>query len=140
MRWACCAVIALSACYSPNAVGGSPCDLSTKLCPSGQTCVASGGGSVGTCTRGGLADAGGGTADAGPCLSGAMLGSHLVGSVCLSKAPAGPVTLTAVGGPINSGTVGPGGCTELIPSTGGSALCVIAGTTLDIPAAVTVRA
>jgi hypothetical protein len=142
MRWAPGAVIALSACYSPNAVGGSPCDLTTRLCPTGQTCVASGGGSAGTCTldHGGLPDAGGGMPDAGPCLSGAMLGSHLVGSVCLSTAPAGPVTLTAVGGPINSGTVASGGCTELIPRTGGPALCVIAGTTIDIPAAVTVRA
>jgi hypothetical protein len=130
-------VIALSACYSPNAVGGSPCDLTTRRCPNDQTCVATGVGNAGTCTlgHGGHPDAGGGTPDGGTCL-----GGHLLGSLCLSAAPTGPVTLNAVAGPINSGTVAAGGCTELIPRTSGPALCVIAGTTIDIPAAVTVRA
>lgn len=86
----------------------------------------------------------GGTTDAGtgptPSDGGACLGGHLLGSVCLSAPPVGVVTLTAVGGPINSGTIAPGGCTEMVAQTGGPSLCVIAGTTIDIPAAVTVRA
>lgn len=138
MRWVCCAVIALSACYSPNFVGGSPCDLTTRACPTGQTCVASGGGNGGVCMSDhGMTDGGSSTmpSDGGTCL-----GGHLLGSLCLSAAPAGPVTLTAVAGPINSGTVASGGCTEMVPQTGGPALCVIAGTTIDVPAAVTVRA
>ncbi len=139
MRWAWCAVISLSACYSPNFAGGAPCDLTTKTCPTGQTCVASGGGNGGICMsdRGGTTDPDGGTmsSDGGTCL-----GGHLLGSVCLSTAPAGPVTLTAVAGPINSGAVASGGCTEMVPQAGGPALCVIAGTTIDIPAAVTIRA
>src|SRR5689334_6358272 len=110
MRWA-CAAVALSACYSPNLVGGSPCDLTTRRCPTGQSCIASGGAGGGICTpdRSALTDAGTGTSsDGGTCL-----GGHLLGSVCVSTAPAGPVTLTAVGGPINSGTVAAGGCTEM---------------------------
>ncbi|HEX3483149.1 MAG TPA: hypothetical protein VHT91_49400 [Kofleriaceae bacterium] len=137
MQWA-CAAIALSACYSPNLAGGSPCELTTRLCPTGQSCIASGGAGAGICMpdRSATTDAGTGTSsDGGTCL-----GGHLLGSVCVSAAPAGPITLTAVGGPINSGTVAAGGCTELVPQTGGPALCVIAGTTIDIPAAVTVRA
>jgi hypothetical protein len=134
MRWACCAVIVLSACYSPNLAGGAPCDLTTRLCPTGQTCVASGGGGVCMPDRGGTPDGGTSTSDGGTCL-----GGHLLGSVCVSTVPAGPVTLTAVGGPVNSGTVAAGSCTEIVTQTGGPALCVIAGTSIDIPAAVMVR-
>lgn len=137
MRWAFCAVIALSACYSPNLAGGSPCDLTTQLCPTGQTCVASTGRGGGICMpeHGGTPDGGASTPDGGTCL-----GGHLLGSVCVSTTPAGPITLTAVGGPVNSGTVAAGSCTEIVAQTGGPALCVIAGTTIDIPAAVLVRA
>jgi hypothetical protein len=78
--------------------------------------------------------------DSGTSTQGTCLGGHLLGSVCVSAAPAGPVTLTAVAGPINSGIVASGGCTEIVQRTTGPALCVIAGTTIDIPAAVLVRA
>ena len=138
MRWvpACCAAITLSACYAPKLLGGAPCDPARDSCPDGQSCVASGGG-AGVCTigPGGGIDAG---ADAIPTDGNACIGKGLLGSVCLQNAPTAPVTLASV--TINTAMVGAGGCTEIRPQNNGPALCVIAGTTIDVPAGTTVRA
>src|ERR1043165_1454390 len=104
MRWACCAAIVLSGCYAPKLVGGSPCDPGRDNCPSGYTCVASGGG--GGCSTDG-AGTDGGTHRMVP--DGAVcLGSGLLGTVCLSRIPTGPVTLSST---INTGAAT--GCTEV---------------------------
>lgn len=140
MRWACCALLAASACYSPASFGNEPCVVATPHCPSGQTCVASGSDGSGVCTSSNAGSSDGGdppSGDAGPC-AGKLITSKLLGSVCLSAAPTGAVTL---GPTINTGSVAAGtGCTELVPQASGPALCVIAGASIDIPTNVTVQA
>jgi hypothetical protein len=129
--------LALQACYAPKVVGGEPCDpTNAGSCPSGLTCV--GTGNSGTCMADGVrVDAatggGSGSGDGGPCL-----GAHLLGNLCLQKAPTGPVMLA--GSRINSASTEPGNCTEIVPQGAGPSLCVVAGTTIEIPAGATLRA
>jgi hypothetical protein len=142
MRWACCAAITLAACYSPSLSGGAPCQLATHRCPLGETCVATSGGE-GICSsdRGGAVDAGGDAAppgDASAC-AGMVFTSKFLGSVCLSKAPTGPLTLSG-STTINTANVPAGSCTELVPQSGGPALCVLAGTSVQISDGATLRA
>jgi hypothetical protein len=137
MRSGLYALLALPACYAPSIVAGVPCEPSAPSCPMGQTCQASADGFV--C----LARDAGGQGDAGvdvpmPPDGGVCLGNHLLGSVCLSRAPTAPVTLSSAA-PINSASVTPGGCTEILPQSGGPSLCIIAGTTITVSASVTVR-
>jgi hypothetical protein len=142
MQWACCAAIVLSACYSPNLLGGAPCSLTTNSCPTGQTCVASGSGGVCMLEHGGTPDAGGDAAmgsDADGACAGKLVTSKLLGSVCLSAAPTAPVSFAATA-TIDTGSVAATtGCTQILPQTGGPSLCIIAGTTIDIPVSATAR-
>jgi hypothetical protein len=136
MRWACCAVIALSACYSATISEGAPCDVTTNYCPLGQTCIASGGGS-GICISG-RADAGGDAmpaGDGGGACAGKLFTSKLLGSVCLSTAPTAQVSLAST---IDTAATG---CAEIVPQqAGGPPLCIIAGMTIDVPLSATLRA
>lgn len=139
MRWACCAVIILAACYSPAPSGGAPCQVATNRCPTGQTCVATGGGGDGVCMpeHSGV-DAGGmPPGDAAAC-AGMSFTSKFLGSVCLSAAPTSPLSLSGV--TVNTANVSAGSCTQLVPQSGGPALCVLAGTSITIAAGATVRA
>jgi hypothetical protein len=142
MRWACCAVTTLAACYSPAFSGGAPCQLATNRCPTGETCVATGGGGDGVCVsdRNGAVDAGGEPppGDASAC-AGMSFTSKFLGSVCLPAAPTGPLSLSGVT-TINAANVPTGSCTQLVPQSGGPALCVLAGTSITIAAGATVRA
>lgn len=136
MRWAFTALVALSACYSPTFGGGAPCDPARDSCPTGQSCVAVAGGGV--CMRNGTTIDAGGDAIGNPDGGAVCLGGHLVGSVCLAKMPTTPVSLT---GTITTGAVAATtGCTEIHTQTGGPSICIIAGTTIDIPSTATVRA
>lgn len=141
MRWACCAAITLAACYSPSLSGGAPCQVTSNRCPIGETCVASGGGGDGVCTsdRGRPVDAGGDMppGDAGPC-AGMAITSKFLGSVCLAAAPTSPLSLS--GATVNTANIPTGSCTQLVPQSGGPALCVLAGTMIEIAAGATVRA
>lgn len=138
MRMACCAALALSACYSPKVVGGAPCDpAAIDSCPSGQSCVATAGGG-GVCTVGGAGpDAGTDsvtTTDGGKCL-----GKGLLGSVCLSQPPTTAVSLSGTVS-ISTATVGGGSCNEIRAQNGGPSLCLVVATTINIAASATVRA
>src|SRR5262249_31801749 len=116
MRWTCCAVIPLSACYAPTILPGAPCDVTTSNCPLDQTCVASGG-RGGICMSG-RADAGGDAmlaGDAGGACAGKQLASRFLGSVCLSTASTAPVSLATT---IETGQATTG-CTEIVPQAGG---------------------
>ncbi|HMG23761.1 MAG TPA: hypothetical protein VK607_20650 [Kofleriaceae bacterium] len=105
-------------------------------CPSGQSCVAMAGSGVCTLEHGRTNDAG---ADADPGGGEFCIGGHLLGKLCLQSAPTDPVSLSGAMS-INSAATTGGGCTEIHPQPGGPSLCIIAGTTIDIPAGVTVRA
>src|ERR1043166_8979172 len=88
MRWACCAAIVLSGCYAPSLPAGAPCDPARDNCPSGQRCMVTGGSAV--CSTDGAGTDGG---TDGMVPDGAVcLGSGLLGTVCLSRVPTGPVT------------------------------------------------
>jgi hypothetical protein len=65
--------------------------------------------------------------------------SKFLGSVCLSAAPTGPLSLSGAT-TINAANVPTGSCTQLVPQTGGPALCVLAGTSIDIATGATLRA
>jgi hypothetical protein len=137
MRFGCCAILALSACYAPTVLGGAPCDPNRDSCPAGQTCQATGSGNF--CSSGRQADIDAGV-DSGPmptfCYGSA---AGLLGKLCFKEPPTGAVALSATT-PINTASVTAGGCTELRPQTGGPALCIIAGASIDIPATATFRA
>jgi len=138
MRFGCCALLALSACYAPQVIGGAPCDPSLDSCPTGQSCVATSGGNF--CTGGGdvtQVDAGR-SGDASPVKDPGCFGSGLLGSVCLARAPTAPVSLTSV--TINTASVGAGNCSEIHAQVGGPSLCIVAGTTIRVVAGATVRA
>jgi hypothetical protein len=138
MRSGLYALLALPACYAPSIVSGAPCDPSTPSCPVGQTCQGSSDGFVCLATDAGVQ----GDADIDapvPPDGGVCLGNHLLGSVCLTRAPTAAVTLSGAT-PINSANVAPGGCTEILPQSGGPSLCIIAGTTITVPPNITVRA
>ncbi|HEY6174225.1 MAG TPA: hypothetical protein VIX73_07265, partial [Kofleriaceae bacterium] len=135
MRWALTALLA-PACYSPSFSGGAPCDPGRDSCPTGQSCVATGTGGV--CMRNGTTGVDGGGSD-GMIPDGSFcLGGHLIGSVCLAKMPTSPISLTST---ITTGAVAATtGCTEIHTQTAGPSLCIIAGTTIDIPTGATLRA
>jgi hypothetical protein len=125
----------LMACYAPSIPSGAPC-TDDSGCPSEHTCVITGGNGMCTPQHGGRpTDAGSDTAP--PSDSALCLGGKLLGSVCLQAMPTGPVTLPAT---INTGATGANGCTEIHPQTNGPSLCIITGTTIDVPTATTVRA
>jgi hypothetical protein len=132
MRSGLCAVLALSACYAPNIVGGAPCDPGRDSCPSGQTCEAVGSGYFCTGGRGPDDGGNGGDSDAGFCL-----GGKLLGSVCLASAPTMPLAYAAT---TTINTAQSSACTETRAQTGGPSYCLIAATTIDIPAGATLRA
>jgi hypothetical protein len=138
MRSGLYALLALSACYAPSISGGVPCDPAAASCPLGQSCQAAGDGFA--CLS---RDAGPDPIDAGidgaPPDGAFCIGDHLLGSVCLSREPTAAVVLSGAA-PINSGTVAPGGCTEIVAQASGPSLCVIAGTTITVSSGVTVRA
>jgi len=139
MRFGCCAVLALSACYAPSVIGGAPCDPSRDSCPTGQACVAANGGNF--CTTDGAPKVDGGGGDSGDSVDGSMtcLGSGLLGSVCLQRAPTAPVTFAAAL-TINTTSIAAGNCTEIRAQTGGPPLCIVIGTTINVAAGATVRA
>lgn len=124
------AAIVLTACFSPNIPAGGPCDPSqADSCPLDQHCVAQGSG--GTCALDGTKDSPDpGSGDTPPCL-----GNNLLGKLCLSAAPAGPVSLSAN---INTASTD-GNCTEIHSQPGGPPLCIVAGTTITVPANATLR-
>ncbi len=136
MRFGCCAILALTACYAPQVVGGAPCDPSRDSCPTGQTCQPLGSGNY--CTTGGMrgGDAG---ADSAPISSdgGTCLGRGVLGSVCLSGAAPAPVSLTTV--TINTVSTTAGNCQEIRAQASGPSLCLITGTTISVAAGATVR-
>jgi hypothetical protein len=135
MRW--CALLALSACYAPNVIGGAPCDPDVAdSCPRGQSCTAVGDGHF--CSGGGdNLDAGAG--DAPPDGSSFCLGDKLLGSVCLPQPPTTPLTIAA-STTINTASTGPGNCHEIRPQPGGPSLCLIAATRIEIVSGATLRA
>jgi hypothetical protein len=137
MRFGCCAVLALSACYAPQVLGGAPCDPTRASCPDGQTCQAAGSGNF--CTVDGAPRVDAGNRDSGGGDGGMnCLGSGLLGSVCLDRVPTAPVSLgTAT---INTVSVGAGNCSEIRAQPGGPSLCLVTGTTITVAAAATVRA
>jgi hypothetical protein len=138
MRSGLYALLALPACYAPSIASGVPCDPGTPSCPAGQTCQAASEGFV--CLARDAGVEGDASIDAPvPPDGGVCLGNHLLGSVCLSRAPTAAVMLSG-GTSINSANVTPGGCTEILPQSGGPSLCIIAGTTITLPANVTFRA
>src|SRR5262249_40959676 len=129
----CCAVLALSACYTPSLVAGAPCDLARDNCPSGQSCIAMAGGSF-CSTQSSEIDAGSGSgsSDASICF-----GAQLVGNMCFAQ-QLSPVMLATV--TINTESTTAGNCTEIRPQTGGSSLCVVAGSSVEIASGAKVRA
>jgi len=137
MRFGCCAILALSACYAPQVVGGAPCDPSRDSCPTGQTCEPLGSGNF--CTTGGGTRCGDAGVDAPPISSdgGTCLGKGLLGSVCLSGAAPAAVTLTTV--TINTESTTAGNCREIRAQSTGPSLCLITGTTINVAAGATVR-
>src|ERR1043165_4338345 len=137
MRSGLYALLALPACYAPTISGGVPCDPAAASCPLGQTCQAAGYGLA--CLAGDAATPVDASIDGPPPDGAFCIGDHLLGSVCLSRPPTAAVVLSGTA-PINSGTVAPGGCTEIVAQAGGPSLCVIAGTTITVPSGVTVRA
>jgi len=138
MRSGLYALLALPACYAPSIVSGVTCEPSTASCPAGQTCQPSGDGYACLAGDAGIEPDGGVDSPPPPPDASVCLGNHLLGSVCLARAPTAAVTLSGTT-PINSANVAPGGCTEIQPQPGGPSLCIIAGTTITIPAAVTLR-
>jgi hypothetical protein len=132
MRYGFAALLALSGCYAPVVVGGAPCDVARDNCPTGQTCVASGA-SSGVCSGGTTVDAGK-IGDVGE----ACLGKQLLGSVCLQVAPTAAVTLSSA--TIDTASTTAGNCTEIRAQAGGPSLCIVAGTSISVPAGITVRA
>jgi hypothetical protein len=137
MRFGCCAVLALSACYAPSVIGGAPCDLARDSCPIGQTCQAAGSGNFCTVDGASKVDAGN-SGDSGVVDGMNCLGSGLLGSVCLQRRPTAPVML--VSGTINTASVGPGNCSEIRAQSGGPSLCIISGTMITVTAGATARA
>lgn len=137
MRFGCCALFLLSACYAPAVITGAPCDLARDNCPTGQTCEAVGGGNF--CTADGALKVDGGNGDSGG--SGGMdcLGHGTLGSVCLSRAPTTPVTFAGAI-TINTASTSTGNCNELRPQTSGPSLCMVVGTTITVSAGATLRA
>lgn len=137
MRFGCCAILALSACYAPQVFGGAPCDPSRDSCPTGQTCEASGSGHF--CSSG--RQEGDGGVDT-PIVTGTNCygsASGLLGSLCFATAPITPLTLAA-GSTVNTATIGAGNCTEIRAQTGGGpSLCVIAASTIDVASGAAVR-
>ncbi len=139
MRVACCAILALSACYAPKIVGGAPCDPSVSdSCPLGQTCEPVAGGGV--CSGG---DAPGPGVDAGDDASidastGFCLGANLVGRVCT---PVEPTAVVRFDGQmtINTASLNAGNCTEIRAQQGGPSLCLILGATIEIATTATLR-
>jgi len=135
MRFGYCAILALSACYAPQVVGGAPCDPSRDSCPTGQTCQPVGSGNY--CMTGGTRG-GDASVDAPPLSdAGSCFGDKLLGSVCLQRTPTMSLSLAAT---INTASVGAGNCSEIHAQTGGPSLCIIAGTTISVAAGATVRA
>jgi hypothetical protein len=132
MRLGLCALLALPACYAPTIIGGVTCDPNAAHCPIGQTCQAQG--SAFACTSGSGVDASG--ADASVDGIGFCYGVGLLGSVCFATEPTQAVTLTAA--TINTSL--PASCTEMRPQSGGPAICLIAGRTIDVASGATVRA
>src|ERR1044071_4255491 len=96
MRWALsavvAAVVATPGCYSPTFHSGAPCDPASDTCPTGQTCVASGGGS-GVCMQNGHTGVDGGVDGTLPDGS-VCLGTHLLNGVCLQSMPTTAVSVT----------------------------------------------
>src|SRR5512140_2269286 len=135
MRFGCCALLALSACYAPTVITGAPCDPVRDNCPTGQTCQAVGNGNF--CTGGGASKVDGGNGDSGAKGSNCY-GSGLLGSLCFATAPTGAVMLAGV--TVNTASVGAGNCTEIRAQAGGPSLCIIAGATISVAAGATVRA
>src|SRR6185295_17184976 len=91
MRWPLGAVVALTACYSPTFHSGAPCDPASDSCPTGQTCVASGGGGV--CMLSGHTGVDGGVDGTLPDGS-VCLGTHMLNGVCLQTMPTAAVSVT----------------------------------------------
>src|SRR4029079_17817048 len=118
--------------------GAVPGARAAATCPLGQTCLAAGDGFACQTTDAGALpiDA---AIDGTPPDGAFCIGDHLLGSVCLSRPPTAAVTLTGAT-PITSGSVVPGGCTEIYAQASGPPLCIIAGTTIPVPSGVTVRA
>lgn len=134
MRWRSCALLALSACYAPNVIGGAPCDPGADSCPRGQTCTAT---SSGYFCSGGRTD--GGTDSSGGEAGDFCLGNKLLGSVCLSRAPTTPVTYTT-GATINTALATPGNCNDMRTQVGGPAFCLIAASSIEVASGAAVRA
>lgn len=135
MRLHLCALLALPACYAPTVIGGAPCDPGADSCPRGQTCTATDNGYF--CSGSSGSDAG---MDDSPTDGGDFcLGDKMLGSVCLSRLPTTPITFAA-SATINTALTNLGNCTDLRAQVGGPSYCVIAGTTIDVASAATVRA
>jgi hypothetical protein len=132
MRFAFCALLALSACYAPAVVGGAPCDPSRDSCPTGQTCQAVGSGNF--C----MGPGGNGGVDAAPTSVDDCFGNKLLGRVCLEHVPSKPVTFATQ--TINTASVGVGSCDEIRAQPGGPSLCLVTATTITVSAGTTLRA
>ena len=147
MRLGCCAVLALAACYAPKVVGGVPCDpANPDSCPIDQTCEPVGGG--GHCTGAPPpvdANPGSDTApgiDAQPAsdaVGNFCLGNHVLGNVCLAGAPTATLRVAGLI-TINTASTNPGNCTDIRPQPGGSSLCLVSASTIEIAVGGTLRA
>jgi hypothetical protein len=139
MRFGYCAVLVVSACYAPAVIGGAPCDPVADSCPTGQACVAARGGNF--CSTGGALQVDAGSADSGSIKEPSCYGSSggLLGRMCFASEPTGAITLANA--TINTASVGTGNCTEIRPGAGGgSPVCFLIASTINIAAGTTVRA
>jgi hypothetical protein len=145
MRLACCAMLALAACYAPKLSAGAPCDLSDPAsCPIGQTCEAAAAGA--RCSDGTTVTDAGATIDSAPGIDAPLgdagnfcLGNQVLGSVCFLTAPKDPRAF-ASSATINTDSMLAGNCTEIRAQPGGQPVCLVVGTTISIASGVTVRA
>ena len=134
--------VAVAGCYAPHLSSGAPCTPDVDNCPSGQSCIgtASGyfcGGVAATpdASKDGPNSIDAHTGDAGPN----CFGTGLVTNLCLASAPSGAVAVTS-SRTIDTATVGSGNCDTIVAQPGGPSLCVIAGDSISIAAAATLRA
>src|SRR5687768_4927617 len=134
MRWAVGTLIAVSACFTPNARTGAPCDPAINNCPSGQRCEMTGSGAF----CGVLAS----TIDSSmpmndgprPDTAPGCFGVGVVHDVCLMPLPTTDLMIAADRA-VNTAMVGGSNCDTIIAQPGGGAsLCLIAAKTINIAA------
>ncbi len=116
---------------------GAPCDPAAPVCPSGQQCVASGGGGICTTTDPVGTDAPQPPAD-GDGNTARCYGTGMLHDLCFPAPLTGDLSL-AGDNVIDTDNVGTGGCTEILPQDAGPSLCVLEAGTISISGVVSVH-